>query len=136
MNHEIISSIAPLEYYKAFLDKDLRPDKRGFKEQRGFNFSSSVLDSETFSCTNCLGEGNRILAVLKMDKETEIEEKKENDNQDLEGEEENIKDNNENNNLDFKFTDGNIKIITDFCGNSNLYFDETDILSFTNKLLR
>lgn len=104
MNHEIMSSIAPKDYYKAFLDKKLRPDKRELTEKRGFLFDMDILDSEEFSCSTSLGDGNRVLAVLKVDS---------------------------NFGSNSKF-----KIITDFCGNTNNNSEESELLAFTDALLR
>jgi len=65
MNHEIISVTAPREYFKAFIEKNIRPDKRQLTEKRGLLINQGILDSEKYSCSCTLGDGNRVLAVLK-----------------------------------------------------------------------
>lgn len=68
MNAEILSVVAPKEYMKCFLEKSLRIDKRSMTEIRQFSFFSDVLDSEKISASCSLGEGNKILGVLKTSK--------------------------------------------------------------------
>lgn len=135
MNHEIISALAPSEYYKAFLEKNIRPDKRQLLEHRGFVFSTSVLDTEDISATSCLGEGNRILGVLKINK-SEAANNCDQDN--IINNEQNPTDNldnPENQTSDFKINN-KFNIVTDFGDNVNFYFNENDVLAFTDKILR
>lgn len=66
MNHEIISAIAPKEYLKAFYAKNIRPDKRSLLESRQKHYTYNVLDFEKFSCSTTLGDGNRVICVLKI----------------------------------------------------------------------
>lgn len=68
MNAEILSVVAPKEYMNCFLEKSLRPDKRSLDEIRLFSFYNDVLDSEKISASCSLGEGNKIIAVLKSSK--------------------------------------------------------------------
>lgn len=142
MNHDLISALAPKEYYKAFIEKNIRPDKRLLKEKRGVQFYNNALESEEYSCTCCLGEGNRILAVLKVNfnekKQSKILNEKSSlmqENNKQIGEEKIESDDELNIEIDYNKT-SSFNIITDFCDNTNLYFDGNDILSYTDKLLK
>lgn len=134
MNHEIISALAPNEYYKAFLEKNIRPDKRQLLEHRGFVFNTSVLDTEDISVTSCLGEGNRILGVLKVNKEPANNCDQDNIIDNEQNPTDNL-DNPENQTSDFRINN-KFNIVTDFGDNVNFYFNENDVLAFTDKILR
>jgi hypothetical protein len=112
MNHEILSTIAPKEYYKAFLSKNLRKDKRQFFEKRNFIYNDNVLNTEQYSCTNCLGDANKVLCVLKKDIEKSSL-------------------------VNYNESMGHFNTIIDHCGNENsLYFDETDLVNYVKQLLK
>ncbi len=70
MNHEIISILATEEYLNAFYEKDIRPDQRKKEDIRSFSYINNILNSEKFSCLASLGDGNRLIAVLKYSDST------------------------------------------------------------------
>lgn len=65
MNHEIIRTLTPKEYIQTFLNHNLRIDKRTLNERRKYLYKFGILDNFSTSATCLLGEGNKIIAVLK-----------------------------------------------------------------------
>lgn len=57
--------LTPKEYISTFINKNLRLSKRNFKEMRKFNYQYGVLETFSTSASILLGEGNKIMAVLK-----------------------------------------------------------------------
>lgn len=65
MNHEVISALIPKEYLKAFYVNGIRPDKRKLTDKRVPSIVNQVLESEKYSCSSSLGDGNRVIGVLQ-----------------------------------------------------------------------
>ena len=65
MNHEIIHTLTPKEYIQTFLNSGLRIDRRGLNERRQYSYKFGVLDNYSTSASCLLGEGNKVIAVLK-----------------------------------------------------------------------
>ena len=65
MNHEIFHTLTPKEYIQTFLNNNIRVDRRGLNERRKYLYKFGVLDNYSTSASCLLGEGNKVLAVLK-----------------------------------------------------------------------
>ena len=72
MNSNILSVSSPKDYYKAFLEKKLRPDRRILNEKRAISSKINVLESEKYSCLSYLGDAGRLLSVLKVSENKEF----------------------------------------------------------------
>jgi exosome complex RNA-binding protein Rrp42 (RNase PH superfamily) len=74
MNNEIVKVLTPEEYITTFLDHNLRIDRRDLTQRRDFSYQFGILDTFSTSASCLLGEGNKIIAVLKSHNESEFEE--------------------------------------------------------------
>ena len=61
---DIFRVLTKKEYINAFLEKNLRYDKRELDEKRKYIYNYGILDSFKYSASNLLGN-NKIIAVLK-----------------------------------------------------------------------
>ena len=71
MNNEIVKILTQKEYISTFLDNNLRLDRRQINQARNFSYQFGILDTFSTSASCLLGEGNKIIAVLKSHSETE-----------------------------------------------------------------
>jgi exosome complex RNA-binding protein Rrp42 (RNase PH superfamily) len=74
MNSEIIRTLTPIEYISAFLNKNVRLDKRDLKQKRKAGYQTEILDSFSTSATSLLGNGNKLISVLKASQLNNINE--------------------------------------------------------------
>ena len=72
MNNEIVKVLTQKEYISTFLDYNLRIDRREFDQKRNLCYQFGILDSFCTSASCTLGEGNKIIAVLKSHNTIEI----------------------------------------------------------------
>lgn len=61
---DIFRVLTKKEYINAFLEKNLRYDKRALDEKRNYVYNYGILDSFKHSASNLLGN-NKIIVVLK-----------------------------------------------------------------------
>ncbi len=65
MNHEIFHTLTPKEYIQTFLNNNIRVDRRDLNERREYLYKFGVLDNYSTSASCLLGQGNKVIAVLK-----------------------------------------------------------------------
>jgi exosome complex RNA-binding protein Rrp42 (RNase PH superfamily) len=65
LNKEILRTLTIKEYISTFLGKEIRPDQRKLDDRREFKFEQNVLENFSDSATCLLGQGNKVLSVLK-----------------------------------------------------------------------
>ena len=75
MNNEIVKVLTQKEYITTFLDHNLRIDRRDLTQRREFSYQFGILDTFSTSASCLLGEGNKIIAVMKSHNDSEFENK-------------------------------------------------------------
>lgn len=65
MNNEVMKTLTQREYISTFINKDLRLDRRTLTQKRPMTYKFGILDTFSTSASCTLGDGNKIIAVIK-----------------------------------------------------------------------
>jgi exosome complex RNA-binding protein Rrp42 (RNase PH superfamily) len=123
MNNEIIKSLTGREYIMAFINKDIRVDRRNLQEKRKAIYQFGILDSFSTSASCLLGTGTKVIAVIKSH------------NAPISDSESNFLSGNTNKILDLHVENLSESPLSSSSGKLTSSYSEPNLLHFINKLI-